>query len=147
MADGREPVDAGVAGGAKGNQPFQSVLTGAAVMHMNPPWICMRGAAALARTPVPEKNRLAMTAETALRIPEAHLAQPAEIGASSLDGATGAEEAALGRHGVIIVLILHKAYSHKSRTHGINAKADPSVQAECGHSSSRPQPPAFSWWA
>ena len=83
MANGREPVDAGVAGGAKGNQPFQGLLTGAAVMHMDPPRIRMRGSAALATTPIPEKNLFAMTAKTAPRIPETYLAEPAEVGAGS----------------------------------------------------------------
>ena len=102
MANGRQPVDAGVAGGAKGNEPFECVLTRAAVMHMDPPRIEVRGSAALATTPIPEKNLLAMTAETALGIPEAYLAQPAEIGAGSLGGAARAEETALGSHGEII---------------------------------------------
>jgi hypothetical protein len=102
MANGRQPVDAGVAGSTKGNQPFEGVLTRAAVMHMDPPRIEMRGSAALATTPIPEKNLLAMTAKTELRIPETHLADPAEIGAGQLGGATRAEEPGLGDHGQII---------------------------------------------
>ena len=102
MVNSREPVDTGMAGGTKGNQPFEGVLTRAAVMHMNPPWIRMRGSAALARAPVPDKNRLAVPPKTELRIPEAHLAEPAEVCASRLGGATRTEEAALGRHGNII---------------------------------------------
>ena len=102
MANGRQPVDAGVAGGAKGNQPFEGVLTRAAVMHMDPPRIEVRGSAALATTAIPEKNLFAMTAKTALRMPETHLAEPTEVGSSYLGGATRAEEASLGSHGEII---------------------------------------------
>ena len=104
MANGREPVDAGVAGGAEGNEPFEGVLARATVMYMDPPRIRMRRSAALTRTPVAEKNRLAMTAETALRIPETHLAEPAEVGAGYLNRTARTEEAALGGHGVRMFL-------------------------------------------
>ena len=104
MANGREPVDAGVAGGAEGNEPFEGVLARATVMYMDPPRIRMRRSAALTRTPVAEKNRLAMTAETALRIPETHLAEPAEVGAGYLNRTARTEEAALGDHGVRMLL-------------------------------------------
>jgi len=102
MANGREPVDAGVAGGTKSDQPFESMLTRAAMMYMDPPRIRMRRSAALTRTPVPEKDGFAVAAEAGLRIPETHLAEPAEVGASSLNRTARTEEAALGGQGEII---------------------------------------------
>ena len=82
------------------------MLSGAAVMHMDPPRIEVGGSTALATTlakpPVPQKNRLTMTAETEFGIPAANQADPAEVGNSCLGGTTRAEEGALGGHGEII---------------------------------------------
>lgn len=102
MTNSRQPVDAGVTGCAQGNQPFNAVLTRAAVMHMDPPRIAVLGSAALATTAIPKKNFFAMTAKTALRIPETHLAEPTEVGTSYLGGATWAEETSLGSHEQIV---------------------------------------------
>jgi len=95
-------MDAGMAGGAKSNQPFQRMLSGAPVMHMNPPRIEVGVAAALAKPPIAEKNRLAMPAETALGIPDVNLANPAEVRAGCLSCTTRAEKAALDGHRRII---------------------------------------------
>jgi hypothetical protein len=102
MANSRQAMDAGMAGGAESNEPFERMLSGAAVMHMDPPGIRMRGSATSAKPPIPEKNRLAITTKTKYRIPETFLAESAEVGSSRLGGTAGTKEVALGGHEEII---------------------------------------------
>jgi hypothetical protein len=61
--DGGEPVDAGVAGGAEGDEPFPGMLAGAAMMDMDPPGIRVRCGTGLAAKPVAEQDGFPVTAE------------------------------------------------------------------------------------
>jgi hypothetical protein len=98
-AHGGKPVDAGVAGGAEGDQPFSRVMARVAVMDMDPPGIGMRGSAGLALATIPEQDGFALAAEAGPRAPGLGIAGPAEAGDRRLGRSTRAKQALLWRSG------------------------------------------------
>ena len=98
VPDTSGPVEAGVAGGAQGNEPFPGMRTRVAVMDMDPPRVRRRRGTALATKPVAEQNGFAVTAEAGLRAPGRRVAAPTEAGDGRLGLAAGAKQSLL-RHG------------------------------------------------